>query len=128
MRDTSLPKKERLRSKRIIDHLFSEGKSLFRHPIKLVYTSVEHGDVPVQFAVTVPKRLHKLATTRNTLKRRIREAYRRNKISLANLSDENSVHFVCMYIYVGKEVADYHKIERAMRYLNREVAKKFNLI
>ena len=128
MRDTSLPKKERLRSKRIIDHLFSEGRSLFRHPIKLVYTSVEDGDAPVQFAVSVPKRLHRLATTRNTLKRRIREAYRKNKISLPNQSHEKSVHFVCMYIYVGKEIADYHKIERAMRFLNREAAKKFNLI
>ena len=128
MSDTGLPRKERLRSKRIIEYLFSEGQSLFRHPVKLVYAQVDDTSVPVQVAVSVPKGLHKLAVTRNALKRRMREAYRRNKISLSLQPGKNPVHLVCMYIYVGKEVADYRKIERAIRFLNREAAKRFNLI
>jgi ribonuclease P protein component len=126
MSDTGLPRKERLRSKRIIQYLFSEGQSLFRHPVKLVYAQVDDAAVPVQIAVSVPKRIHKLAVTRNTLKRRLREAYRRNKISISRIPGENPIHLVCMYIYVGNEVADYQRIERAIRFLNREVAKRFN--
>ena len=56
--------------------------------------------------ISVPKRHFKRAVRRNLLKRRIREAYRRNK-------PESSVDM--MVIYLPAEILEYAQIEAAMR-------------
>ena len=58
-------KAERLCSKKIIDKLFTEGKSIFIHPVKMVYleTSLQT-NFPAQVVFTVPKRNIKKAVQR----------------------------------------------------------------
>lgn len=56
--------------------------------------------------ISVPKRHFKRAVKRNLLKRRIREAYRRNKPTLP---------IDIMLIYLPAEVLDYASIEAAIR-------------
>lgn len=73
-------KEERLTNKKLFEQLFSEGKQLKYFPFRLVYLPKKlETQMPVQAAITVPKRLIKKAVHRNRIKRQMREAYRKNK-------------------------------------------------
>lgn len=74
------PKNEKLKSKKIIDLLFSEGKSVSKYPLRLVYLAVdlEH-DEKIKMGVSVSKKYFKNAVDRNYYKRVLRETYRLNK-------------------------------------------------
>lgn len=79
----TLPKSERLHSKKLIDSLFGGGKSkaMSAFPIRMVYMQLDTTDESgaSQLLVSVPKRLLHRANKRNRVKRQIREAYRKNK-------------------------------------------------
>lgn len=77
----TLGKSEKLKSKVEIDALFASGEVVKQFPFRLLYKKSDPtrcGLYP-KILVTVPKRKHKHAVTRNLLKRRIRESYRLNK-------------------------------------------------
>jgi len=75
------PKKEKLKSKIEIDLLFSSGIVAKQFPFRLLYTLNSNSKLSAfpHVLVSVPKRKHKHAVSRNLLKRRIKEAYRLNK-------------------------------------------------
>ena len=102
------PKKERLSSKKLIKELFDKGSSFYLHPYKVFFLpQPDDGPANHQVLITVPKKLFKRASTRNLIKRRIREAYRLNK----HLLEIRDFYFLIGYIYVGKEVAEYKSME-----------------
>ncbi|MEM7382972.1 MAG: ribonuclease P protein component [Bacteroidota bacterium] len=91
----------RLSSKKLINALFRHGKTVNFYPIRLVYLSRNRqlvSNTQVMFAA--PKRKFKSAVTRNTIKRRMREAYRLHKHLLAS-PHSSSVRFLLGYIYMG---------------------------
>ena len=68
-------------------------------------------DVPFQFAVSVPKKNFKRAVDRNRLKRQMREAVRKNKEDVKNILKEKNKPCALMFVFTGKEKAEYKKIE-----------------
>lgn len=107
-------KEERLCSKKVFDKLFSEGNSFFIYPVKIVYAEIDfEGEYPAKAAFAVSKKLFKRAVKRNLLKRRMREAYRCNKYRLSEEKGNKKVALV--FIYVGKQVIEYHPIEKAIK-------------
>lgn len=113
----SLNKKERLKSKKLIDELFAGGQSIKAFPLKFVFKEIEaeHTEQsPILFGVTVGKRLFKRAVDRNLLKRRMREAYRVNQQSINEYLRSKESHLSIMTIYTSKDIEDYAKIEAAM--------------
>ena len=79
----SYNKFEKLKSRKQIELLFAKGKSISAFPVKVFYLPVEHTPVhPVQVGVGVSARNFKKAVDRNTIKRRMREAYRLHKLPL----------------------------------------------
>lgn len=107
-------KEERLKSKKIIDKLFSEGNSFLSFPLKIVYCKAElPSKYPVQAAFSVGKRNFKLAVHRNQIKRKIRETYRFKKHELyAVLADQQIAVF---FVFIGKEIPKYEEVDIAMR-------------
>lgn len=91
-------KKERLTHKKYIQKLFSQGKSLRLSLLRLYYLPSSQDTNQVVFSV--PKRIVKKSVHRNTIKRRIREAYRVNKHAIINF-DHLSTRFFLGYIYIG---------------------------
>jgi ribonuclease P protein component len=108
--DFSYPKAEKLKSKKIIDLLFSEGKSVSKYPLRLVF--VKHDfeeDVPLKMGVSVSKKYFKKAVDRNYFKRLLRECYRLNKHLLTeNIEDK----YCCMFFYQTNEKLSYEDISQ----------------
>ncbi len=116
-------KNERLCSKKVIEKLFAEGKSLFVHPLKAVFieTSLNTG-FPVQVAFAVSKKSFKRAVMRNLLKRRMREAYRLNK---NQFYDEIGGKQIALFlILTSKTEETYTAIESATKKVIKRVLKE----
>jgi len=115
MEGFTLHKEERLCSRKTIEELFTSGNSFLSYPIKVVFTKTDDSsDFPVQAAFTASKRNFKRAVKRNILKRRMREAYRLNKELLYTEIRQKELHIAIMFVYIGKDMAEYPTIEKAM--------------
>lgn len=106
--DASYPKDEKLKSKKIIDLLFSEGKSVSKYPLRLVYVAHDFEEnVPIKMGVSVSKKYFKNAVDRNYFKRVLRECYRLNKQLLTENVDTK---YCCMFFYQTKDKLSYPEI------------------
>jgi ribonuclease P protein component len=121
------PKHEKLKSKTTIDLLFSEGKSVSKYPLRLVFapiTSVkeEHFgklSVTMKFGVSISKKYFKKAVDRNYFKRVLRETYRLNKQLLFENIDKP---YAIMFFYQTKEKLSYQEInEKTVRLFEKFV-------
>lgn len=118
-------KTEKLRSKKLIDLLFKEGKAIRKKSVKCLYlTPPGKIDSPLQVMISVPKRLFKRATDRNLIKRRIREAYRLNKNSLVQLCREENKALILALLYQNTAVAEYKRIEIDIKKIFAELIDK----
>lgn len=73
------PKSQKLKSRKTIERLFTQGKSVSKYPLRLVYVENNDGTERIQMGVSVSKRNFKKAHDRNYFKRCLREAYRLNQ-------------------------------------------------
>lgn len=102
------PKNERLKSKTTIDLLFSDGKSVSKYPLRLVYRQAEEdSNEKIKMGVSVSKKYFKKAVDRNYFKRVLRETYRLNKhLLLDNIQQPYSL----MFFYQTKDKLSYEEI------------------
>ena len=100
--DARFPKSERLCGKTAVVSLFETGKSISAGCLRCKYL-MRADDGPSRIVVSVPKRNFKRAVRRNLLKRRIREAYRRQKSLLGAGLD-------VLFIYTSPEVQPYEVV------------------
>ena len=102
------PKNERLKSKTTIDLLFSEGKSVSKYPLRLVYHPAEaDSEEKIKMGVSVSKKYFKRAVDRNYFKRVLRETYRLNKHLLW---DNVEQPYSLMFFYQTKDKLSYQEI------------------
>lgn len=110
------PKNEKLKSKITIGLLFSEGKSVSKYPLRLVYYSGALGnpesrnlgtEEKIKMGVSVSKKHFKKAVDRNYFKRVLRETYRLNKHLLIDNLDQPHAF---MFFYQSKDRLSYEEI------------------
>lgn len=120
----TLGKQERLKSRKLISQLFTEGKSIKVFPLRMVYLKIEHhSNFPVQCGVSVPKRNFKKAVDRNRIKRLLRESYRLQKNIVYSEVDKP---YVFMISYLAKEEWQYADLESSMEKLLKKFITKIS--
>lgn len=131
----TLSKSERLKSYRRIRILFAQGQKFKVFPLVVYFLlrdeesdgnlkdvnpvegveEVEVVEGVLQMAVSVGKRHFKRAVDRNLLKRRIREAYRKQKGELKETLSASGISMDIFFVYSNARISDYAEIELAMQ-------------
>lgn len=124
----SYGKKEKLKSKKLIEALFIERQSVAKYPLRLAYKKLENEDASaekaaLQLAVSVSKKHFKKAVHRNYFKRILRESYRLNKHII---TDSVSGKFALMLLYQTKDRLTYEEINAKTIQLFEKFVAKIN--
>ena len=117
------PKQEKLKSKNTIDKMFTEGKSVSKYPLRLVYVPLDNAeDGIIKMGVSVSKKHFKKAVDRNSFKRILRETYRLNKHLLTDkLVDPTAF----MFFYQTKDRLTYEEIHtKTVQLFEKFIAKE----
>ena len=116
MANFNLTQAERLCGKKRIDALFTSGNSFIVYPYRIVYRPVPDTDsVPVSMFVSIPKKRFKRAVKRNLIRRRIKEAYRKNKHILTDTFQNQKITLDMAILYLDKEILDYQTLEKKLK-------------
>ena len=112
---------DRLKSRKTIELLFSEGKSFSIFPFRILYclsplefttaeNNVAANNEKLQVGVTVSSRNFKKAVDRNRIKRLMREAWRlqKNELQISPLLTHQSLKV--FLIFTGKELPEHAMI------------------
>ncbi len=112
-----LYKREKLCSVTAIDRLFAsreEARTFLAYPLRMVWRENPSRNAAAQFLISVPKKKLRHAVDRVTMRRRIREAYRLNRVIAPALSKRP---LDIAFIYVSPHLESYAKAEASMKKL-----------
>ncbi|MBQ0116877.1 MAG: ribonuclease P protein component [Flavobacterium sp.] len=112
--EATYPKSLKLKKNTEIQKLFSEGKSVSKYPLRLVFVPLDN-DSTTTFGVSVSKKYFKHATDRNYFKRVLRETFRKNKHVL--LDPISNTPYAFMFFYQTKDKLSYTEIEEKTKSL-----------
>lgn len=112
----SFSKNERLCRTKLIKEVFEDGNVFYSSQFRVSWIiSSVNLPAPAQVAISVPKKNFRLAVTRNLIKRRIREAYRKNKHLLYNCLAAENKQIAFILIFRQNQVPDYQTLEKSVK-------------
>jgi ribonuclease P protein component len=117
-------KEERLKSRKVIELLFKEGKSYTAFPLKVLYAVVKDSSTPLQAGVSTSSRKFKKSVERNRVKRILREAYRLQKKPVQQALQEKKISLALFFIYVGKELPGFPEVYEKMGIILQKLQKE----
>lgn len=119
MSELTFHKTERLKSRKVISSLFQRSAKNYTfnvYPIRFIWSSPEAEQASkIQAGFSVSKKTFKRANQRNTVKRRMREAFRLHKSLIYKALEENEKQYSLMFIFNGKEEMIYADIEKSFQ-------------
>lgn len=128
--DLKFPKAERLHHRSLVEGLFRMGKSFYEYPFRVSWRRLNReeleanfrnvvppGIAKLQMMVTVPKKKRRRAVDRVLMRRRIREAYRLNRLDLRSMIEaiEDTGTLSVAFVYIHSENMPYAIIEQKLR-------------
>ena len=124
----TLGKDERLKSRKQIEKLFAEGKSIVVNPFRVYFLvhgplTIDHG---LQFGVGVSAKNFKKAVDRNRIKRLTREAWRLQKNELNEKIKTAKKQLNVFFIYTGKELPDFTTVKDKVAVALKKLADKID--
>lgn len=117
----NLPKSERLHSYGAIRRLFTEGHAGFIYPFRYMFYTEQAENSSTTLLFSTPKKFHKRANKRNTLRRRMKEAYRLNKEIVTQSANPRLLEVAI--VYSSKTVHDYKTIENGVKKVLQAIAE-----
>ncbi len=106
-------KNQKLKSTKVIDLLFKEGKSLQQYPVRFIWMKVD-SETTLQASVAVSKRFFAKAVDRNKLKRHLRESWRLQKNVIEKELLQKEISIVGMIVFTGKLIKDHQLIAASL--------------
>jgi len=122
----TLKKAERLKRRKIIEQLFSEGRAVTAFPIRVQYKMVDQLTVSLQAGFSVSSRNFKRAVDRNRIKRLMREAYRLQKLPLEQALQTKEQQLALFLIYTGKELPVYALVKEKVEVVLKKLLQTVN--
>jgi len=122
----TLKKDERLKRRKVIEQLFSEGRAVTAFPIRVQYKMLDQLAVPLQAGFSASSRNFKKAVDRNRIKRLMREAYRLQKAPLEQALQTKPQQLALFLIYTGKELPAYTLIKEKMEVVLKKLLQAVN--
>ncbi|MDP1762325.1 MAG: ribonuclease P protein component [Sediminibacterium sp.] len=114
---------EKLKSRKLLDQLFTKGRSVSAFPVKAFYMPLlSDAEVIVQAGVGVSARNFTKAVHRNRIKRLLRETYRLNKAILQEGLQADQKKAAVFFLYIGKEIPDFVTLNELMPSLLNKLA------
>ncbi len=124
---STLSKRERMVSRKLIETLFGGGRSqsMVAFPLRVVYMIQERtaNEPPVQLLVSVPKKHFKHAVDRNRVKRQVREAFRLHKQTLHDALPPTS-QLLLAFVWLSDSHSPSVTVERRVVGLMQRVAER----
>jgi ribonuclease P protein component len=111
----SYNKKEKLKSRKQLEQIFTEGKSLTVFPLKIFYELNQEQDNIIKAGVGVSRKNFRKSVHRNRIKRLLRETYRTEKTELLNYLEENKKQIALFFLYIDKAQPDYFSLKQTMQ-------------
>ena len=116
---------EKLKSRKLLNQVFAEGKSMNVYPLKLTFTLKEMDTLSaIQVGVGSSSRYFKKAVQRNRIKRLLRESYRLQKHRLIALIPEKKQLNVFL-LFIGKDISETTLIPEKMEQILDKLALSF---
>ena len=123
-RSNTLGREERLKSRKLIDHLFKSGQRFSAGSFRVSYELVP-GTYELKFGITAGTRHFKRATDRNRIKRLGREAWRLHNAELKQLLTEKNAGLHVFLIYTSREIPVFEQVREQ---LAKVLASLFKII
>lgn len=127
--NNSFGKEYKLCSKRVIDELFNNGKTIKQYPLRLLFIKNPlHSAEKVRFqiVISVPKKKIKKAHDRNTVKRILRELIRKNKQELEKMLEIKNCKIALFLIYSETSILEYSLLEKKTIKLFQQLQNTIN--
>lgn len=135
----TLRKGEKLRHRRLVEDLFKEGNSIYEFPLRVAWRKISKEELDnsfrngtperidnLQMLITVPKKRRRHAVDRVLMRRRIREAYRLNRLQLKkmveNIPDLGTLSIA--FIYISDQNLPYDFVASKMKKILARLEKK----
>jgi len=120
-------KQEKLKSKKLIESVFTKGKSFLVFPVKVMYLVVDEPlDFPIKIGVTASSRSFKKAVDRNRIKRILREQYRLHKLPLHEFTTEHQIQIAVFFMFIDKAVPPTSLVKKKMPLIIEKLIKSLD--
>jgi len=117
-------KYERLCSRKLITILFDKGNIFYTCHFKVIWAKTDINSLsPARVAFMVPKKSIRDAVSRNLLKRRMKEAYRKNKNILYDFLNSQNITIAIIVIFRKDKVEKYATLEAGIRDILGKIIK-----
>ncbi len=125
--DQSFNKKEKLKSRKLLEQVFSSGRSFSVFPLKVFYIQPEVPlDFPLKTGVGASSKRFSKAVHRNRIKRLIREVYRTEKAPLHEFVVQHNKQVALFILYIDKSLPDYNILKQKMPLILQKLIKELN--